>query len=207
MSEMQQTNFERTRCVNIGFHAVNLSYSTFSYANAKYSRFSIVDFNQVNFSFANLQSSDLLHTNMVAEQLRSAISFRNARINKTLNMSESNLIQNGDVNCHIPLFKYWTLQLGQINIEISKENKSNCYFALQSYDTGAIMFQNVDISNKWDCNSWPRSEIVLSANMSMNVSIELRQIDDRHQIHSRKYLSKLYMILYNSNYIFCSMSL
>ena len=82
----------------------------------------------------------------------------------------------------------WTVQTGEITLD---KSMNKCRFALRSYDTGATMFQRINLSAIWDSNSWPRSQAILNARMSVNVNIDLRGINSNGQISARRTLSKL----------------
>ncbi|CAF3478082.1 unnamed protein product [Rotaria socialis] len=96
--------------------------------------------------------------------------------NRTV-LHDKNLINNGHADCIMPLNKSWTLKTGIISTAILTDRSTDCRFVFQSRRTGAIMFQRIDLSNKWNSAAWSYSQAVLSAEMSTGVQIELRGID------------------------------
>ena len=179
---MQYTDFVQARRMLVHFVSANLSMSTFWHSNAKGARFSRADLKLVNFTLANLQKTEFSKTSATDEQLKSALSIRNARLsNKTLGR-DRNLIRNGNADCNSSITDSWLLQTGTVILTRSTKNKNKCHFILQSLDTGAIMLQRVNLSDIWNPDFWPYSHAVLNAQMGIGVSIQIRGLDNIGEI-------------------------
>ena len=187
---MPETIFEYATCVETLMTLGNLSLSNFRYANAKYINLQGSDLSKANFEHANLQEALLMNAKIADYQLQSAILIHGAQLNLTMKAYEPDLILNGQPNCSILSTEHWILKQGQVEVQMSEDNTNTCRFVLRSYDIGAIISQRINISNKWDFNPWSSSQAVLNGNISKNVTIELRQINSKQEIHSRMYLSK-----------------
>jgi uncharacterized protein YjbI with pentapeptide repeats len=147
------TDFQYASCVAAGFNYANLSYSSFWHSNVRYALFMEADLTNVNFSNANLYKAEFTGTNILDSQLQSALSIEDARLPNQTFARDPNLMNNGQADCNIPLANSWTLLTGKITTMISDNKMNDCNFVLQSYNTGATMFQRVDLSKKWDSKS------------------------------------------------------
>ncbi|CAF4220130.1 unnamed protein product [Rotaria socialis] len=181
-AKVSDTDFQQVSCVEANFFLATLSNSNFTGANAKRASFQGSDLPSVSFFGTNLYMSDFRSTKVTESQLQSALSIQDAILpNQTL-ADDPNLINNGQADCNVSLNESWTLTTGNITIARSNMTTRNCYFALTSYDTGATMSQRVDLLKKWDSKSWPKSQAVLRANMSIGVSIQLKGINSSGNI-------------------------
>ena len=190
---MPYTSFIQARRMLVHFLNANLSMSTFWLANAKSTRFSSTQLGLVNFTLANLQKTDFSKTSITDEQLKSALSIRNARLsNKTLGR-DRNLIKNGNADCNRSITDSWLLENGKVIPMRTNENSSKCHFILQSLETGAIMLQRVNLSGIWNSNLWPYSHAVLNAQMGIGVSIQMRGLNDMGNVLDQRNSSR-YML-------------
>ena len=160
------------------------------YSNIKLASFVDAQLNEIDFSRANLYKVNFIGTSITGRQLKSALSIQDAVLpNRTLAHDE-NLIKNGQADCNISLFNGWTLSNVNVTAIISNTSKSNCQFTLQSLSSGAAMCQRVNLFDKWNPTSWPYSQAVLSASMSIGIAMELRGINIHNQVVARQTLSK-----------------
>ena len=184
----------------VHFDGANLSMSIFLHANAKEARFSDVNLNMVNFTLANLQKTKFLDTRITDEQLKSALSIRDARLSKSRYLRDPNRIKNGYADCNSPLTDSWLLQTGRVIPMRTNENSSICHFTLQSLGSGAIMAQRVKLSNIWNSDLWPYSHAVLNAKMGNNVSIQLSGFNNIGEILGQRNASKYICTRHHSVY-------
>jgi uncharacterized protein YjbI with pentapeptide repeats len=151
--------------------------------------------NNTIFSLANLQNADFTNTTITDNQLQSALSIRNAKLpNGTLGQ-DRNLIKNGDANCKISLVRHWQVQNGHIAVVLSKEDRNQCQFSLQSVITGAIMSQRITLVGIWDSSIWTNSNVELQADMSSEVSIELSGKSSNGAVLDKHIASKLMILI------------
>jgi uncharacterized protein YjbI with pentapeptide repeats len=147
------------------------------------------DLSNVSFLHANLYKADFSNANITDMQLDSALSIQNALLTDREPAQDKNLISNGQADCNIALVDNWILQTGNITTMISDKDVSKCHFVLQSYNMGATMLQRTGLPN-WDPNVWSYTQAVLSASMSIGVSIQLTGISSTRRIHAQQKLSK-----------------
>jgi hypothetical protein len=182
--------FENTTAIAADFTYANLSNSTFINSNVKRAIFRGADLTNVDFRGANLHKADFTDTNISDNQLHSALSIQDTVLPNGTRSQDKNLINNGQANCNISLVDSWELVRGNITIQMSEKNNTNCQFTLKSFPTGAIMLQRVNLSERWDLSSWPYSQAILSARMSMAVSIQLKGINTYGVVSGRETLSE-----------------
>lgn len=145
---------------------------------------------RTDFSHANLYKTCFHATSIKNEQLESAQSIQDAVLMDGTQIHDENLINTGKTSCNISLVNSWIQHYGNISTTgVSRPDKSSCEFILQSVDTGAIIYQRVNLSNKWNPTYWPQSQAVLHANISIGMSIELSGIQSNGQILARQTLS------------------
>lgn len=198
---MPNTNFIEARRMLVHFVNARMFMSTFERANAKDVRFSITDLRMVNFTLANLQRTEFWDTSSITdEQLKSALSIRDARLFKGTLERDRNLIKNGHIDCNSSVSDSWLLHSGRVIPIRPNENSGKCHFILQSLNTGAIMSQRVKLSNIWNSDLWPYSHAVLNAQMGNNVSIQLSGFSNIGKILGQRNSSK-YILLTISVYI------
>ena len=185
---MSNINFQRVQGVDTIFIRANLHYSTFEQANLERAIFRNANISTTNFSGANLYMADFTGTSVTDEQLLSAISIQGALLPNGTFGQDENLILNGNAHCNRPLVDEWTLQNGSIITVKRDQNSTDCYYVLESTNTGAFMSQTIDLSDKWNFNIWPSSIVVLKADISVGVSIDLRAINNMGSIHDRRRL-------------------
>ena len=190
---MPYTDFVQARRMLVHFVGTNLSMSTFWHSNAKGARFSKANLKMVNFTLANLQKTELSKTSVTDEQLKSALSVRDARLSNNTLGRDRNLIKNGDADCNSSITDSWLLQTGTVILTRSTTNKNKCHFTLQSLDTGAIMLQRVKLSDIWNSDVWPYSHAVLNAQMGIGVSIQIRSLNNIGKILGQRNSSR-YML-------------
>jgi uncharacterized protein YjbI with pentapeptide repeats len=144
----------------------------------------------VNFSQANLQNADFTGTRLTWDQLRDAVSIRDARLPNGTIARDSNLIENGNAQCNLSLAANWKLRTGNVTIDRSDEHTNNCRFVGQSYGMGATMWQRINLvtAPKAYFELYPRA--ALSARMSSGVSIQLSGQKGTETIFSANNLSK-----------------
>jgi len=199
---MPYTNFTEARLMIVSFDSAHLSRSVFRHANVKDAQFldSILD--MVDFTRANLQKTNFTKTQITEIQLRSALSVRGARLPDGMPGRDSNLINNGPVVCDSSLVGGWELQAGKITRKMSNVD-SSCYFVLQSYDSGAVMLQRINLSEVWDSHLWSYSQAVLYARTTNGVLIQLNGMSRRGKIIDQRQSSK-FRYADNSIHIFYS---
>jgi uncharacterized protein YjbI with pentapeptide repeats len=164
--------------------------SIFWHANTKGAFFNSADLTNVNFTLANLHSSDFSNTVITDSQLRSALSIRDARLPNGTLLLDPNLVKNGQADCNVSLLDKWKLQIGNVTTVMSDDDKSNCHFALQSFDIGATMWQRINLSNTLNYTFWSHSQAVLKARMGIDVNIQLRGVSSTGQIITQQNFSK-----------------
>ncbi|CAF4036623.1 unnamed protein product, partial [Rotaria magnacalcarata] len=193
------TSFSNTIFANATFKDVNFSLTKFNYAvlsdcnfwhsNLKDAVFQAATLNQVNFSRANLHKTNFIGANMTKSELDNTLSIQDTVLPNGTHVHDENLINNGQADCNIFHISGWTVSNGNITSAISNSSNSNCQFILQSLSTGATMYQRVRLSDTWNSNLWTFSEAVLSAKMSVGVSMELKGIKNDHSVSSKETLS------------------
>lgn len=177
---MANTVFEGCACENIDFSGAYLRNSSFYLA----------ELNKANFSFANLREVDFTNSTITDDQLKTALSIRDAKLpNGTVGRGR-NLVQNGDPNCNTSLVDHWHVQNGSIIVVFSKDNRSKCHFSLQSPTTKAMMSQRIDLRHILDSYFWKYASAELQADMSGGVSIELISKGSNGTILDTKIASK-----------------
>jgi hypothetical protein len=102
---------------------------------------------------------------------------------------DTNLVNNGHADCNVPLVDSWELERDDFTIEVSKKTNTNCRFTLKSLASQAMMLQRVNLSENWDPTSWPYSQAILSARMSMGVSIQLKGMNTYGMVSGRQIAS------------------
>ncbi|CAF5068505.1 unnamed protein product, partial [Rotaria magnacalcarata] len=192
------TSFSNTIFANATFKDVNFSLTKFNYAvlsdcnfwhsNLKDAVFQAATLNQVNFSRANLHKTNFIGANMTKSELDNTLSIQDTVLPNGTHVHDENLINNGQADCNIFHISGWTVSNGNITSAISNSSNSNCQFILQSLSTGATMYQRVRLSDTWNSNLWTFSEAVLSAKMSVGVSMELKGIKNDHSVSSKETL-------------------
>ena len=179
---MPNTNFVEARRMIASFEGADLLGSVFSHANVKEAHFYGNDLTTANFTFANLQKTDFTDTQLSESQLQSALPIQDARLpNGTLGR-DGNLITNGKADCNSSLIERWEIKSGNVTATMLDKNSSNCYFVVQSYDSGALMLQRIKLTNVWDPRLWPYSKAVLNARMGNGVPIQLNGMSGSGQI-------------------------
>lgn len=192
-AQILDSNFENTSAVAADFTYANLSNSSFINSDMKRAIFRDADLTNVSFHGANLHKTDFIGTNISDEQLHSALSIQDAMLPNGTRSHDTNLIMNGQADCHIPLADNWKSEKGDVNIEMSEEknnSNTNCQFTLKSTASEATMLQRVNLSNKWDSSSWPYSQAILSARMSKGVTIQLTGMNADGAVSGRQITSK-----------------
>ncbi|CAF1549348.1 unnamed protein product [Rotaria magnacalcarata] len=189
-ANVSSTNFHQSSCVASRFDYGSLSYCNFWHSNLKDATFKQAKLNHFNFSRANLYKTDFTGTNISESELKDALSIQDAVLSNGTPVHDENLISNGQADCNISHISGWTVSNGNITSVISNSSNSNCQFTLQSLSTGAAMYQRVRLSDKWDSNLWAYSEAVLSAKMSVGVSMELKGLQKNKSVSSKETLSK-----------------
>jgi uncharacterized protein YjbI with pentapeptide repeats len=185
------SNFHDADMSNSIFTECDCKMTSFIGAHLKGSSFGSARLNGTNFSLANLQETDFTNTTITDIQLLSALTIRNAKLpNGTLGQGR-NLMKNGGPNCDISLVDHWQIQNGIISVVLSKENRSQCQFILQSLTTGAIMSQRITLVGIWDSTIWTYSNVELQARMSSGVSIELSGRTSNETVLNKSIASKL----------------
>ncbi|CAF1542387.1 unnamed protein product [Rotaria magnacalcarata] len=191
------TDFEETSCVGAHFDGAVFSNCSFWLANIKRASFrkSLLEIptlsSIVDFSFANLYGANFENASVLYNQLQGALSIQDVVLpNRTL-AHDTNLINNGHADCSASSVDGWTLLRGDITTVMFDASSANCRFQLQSFDIGAAMKQHVNLSHKWDSDSWPYSEAVLRGHTSIGVSIQLTGIINERYIYAPKRLSNL----------------
>lgn len=201
------THFHQTTTISIDFTSSNLSYSSFVDANLKRASFVQVDLTNVNFYGANLYKVNFTNTKIAENQLQNALSIQDALLPNGTIAHDKNFLNSSQADCNTSVGSSWILQTGNVTRKISNHYSDSCYFALNTYNTGATMFQHVNLSNKWNSKSWPYSYAVLSANMSVGVSIQFRGINNIKGIHTYQTLSKFqYISLVITNHLYVDSS-
>ncbi|CAM4755809.1 unnamed protein product [Rotaria magnacalcarata] len=188
---VSNANFQQSSCVASIFDYGMLSYCNFWHSNLKDAAFQRAALNQVNFSRANLYKTTFIGAYMIKSELNNTLSIQDAILTNGIRGHDENLISNGQADCNISHISGWTVSNGNITSVISNSSNSNCQFTLQSLSTGATMYQRVNLSDKWDSSFWPYSQAVLSAKMSVGISMELKGIKNDHSVSSKETLSKL----------------
>ncbi|CAF3935373.1 unnamed protein product [Rotaria magnacalcarata] len=182
------TDFQQAYCVAASFNDVDLSSSRFLQSNLKRALFIETDLVNVSFLDANLYKANFSKTKITDRQLQSALSIQNAVLRNGTLARDTNLINNGQADCNIPLVNHWTLLTGNIITMKSDNTTSNCRFVLKALHASASMFQRLNLSTRWNSASWSYTQVVFSAQMSSNVSIELRGININDSVVARQAL-------------------
>lgn len=173
----------------------NLGNASFYHSNAKRALFNFATLTGVNFSLANLYEAEFVYTTITNEQLESALSIQDALLPDETRANGQNLISNDEASCNISRENGWKLQNGSVVAVQSNHDNSSCEFILQTISTGATMYQRINLSNKWDSTNWPYSRVVLRANLSVGISMELRGIRHNNQPLAWQPLCKCHHIL------------
>ncbi|CAF3348588.1 unnamed protein product [Rotaria socialis] len=182
-------DFQKASCIAARFDRSMLSYSNFWRSNLKHASFHSADLTNAIFADANLYSAQFQYARITDMQLQSTLSIQDAILPNGTRAQDRNLINSGHADCKISPVDNWALLTGNVITAMSSINDTNCQFMLQTFATGATMMQRVNLSNKWDPNTWPHSQAVLSANMGSNVFIQLRGIDGIGHTHSQQKLN------------------
>jgi uncharacterized protein YjbI with pentapeptide repeats len=197
---MHNTNFLQVRRMIAKFDNADLSMSIFSHANVKgasFYGFTSNELTTVNFSNANLQNTTFTKIKLTQEQLRSALSIRDAQLPDGTLGRDPNLIKNGEADCNSFRAESWELKIGNVTVTISEKNRNNCYFVLQSYAIGAVMVQRISLSKVWDSHIWSYSKAVLNAQMGDGVSIYMKGMDSSEKILTQGNSSKFKYLDYH----------
>lgn len=174
------------------FLVTDLRNASFYYSNVKRASFDLGTLRGANFSKANLYEANFINSDITGEQLNSALSIQDALLRNRTRTKDKNLINNGGDNCNISRGDDWILQSGNVTVVESNHYGSYCGFVLQLDSSEAVLYQRVNLSNKWNSNDWPYSQVVLRANMSSGVSMELRAMNSNNQVRAREILSKFH---------------
>ncbi|CAF3446502.1 unnamed protein product, partial [Rotaria sp. Silwood2] len=67
----------------------------------------------------------------------------------------------------------WTSLIENVESAVVVQQKNECYAALLSNESKAVISQNVSLENEWNPDLWPYSHALLHARLSNGVSIEL----------------------------------
>jgi uncharacterized protein YjbI with pentapeptide repeats len=191
------TSFESTTCVASYFNNAKIFDTVFIGANLKRSAFNKATLTNVNVSHANLYQVDFFLANITNLQLQNALSIEEARLPNGIRANDINLIRNAQTDCNILGVENWTLETGNVTTRMIDNQTNNCRFMLQSFTIGATMTQYINLSSKWDSNSWPNSQAVLSAKRSIGVSIELEGINNKSSAFAKEILSEYYFLSTN----------
>ncbi|CAF4153210.1 unnamed protein product, partial [Adineta steineri] len=181
-TSMFRTDFREAITNKADFASVDLSDSTFISADIQGASFIGSNLNNVDFSEANLYKVDLTNAKITEKQLQSAISIHEALLPNGTLAHDSNFLNNGQTDCNMSFGDNWVLHKGNITVKTSHIDPNSCYFFLRSYNIGAIISRRVHLT-KWDSKSWPHSQIILSANMSIGVSIHLKGTNSINDIN------------------------
>ena len=181
-AKMLQTNFVRAQRMLANFDDANLTSSDFRDANAKGATFTNADLTMVNFSGANLHMANLINTTITSDQLRSALSVRDARLPNGTKVRDPNFIKNGHAECTTTFPGQWNVLNGVINTTMSDLNSSDCRFALHSSTIRAAMSQRINLSAVWNSDLWPSSLALLSVRMSAGITVQLIGLNNMEQI-------------------------
>ena len=186
-------NFGETTAIAAQFSYATLTFSNFSSSNIKLSSFiNAFELKEVDFSNANLYKVQFNYTDVEEIELESALSIQDAVLpNETLAYDKS-LIKNGQADCNISLLNGWTLSNVNVTAIMSNTSQANCQFTLQSLSSGAAMKQRINLFDKWDSASWPYSQAVLRASMSIGITMELRGVNSNNLVVARQFLSKFH---------------
>lgn len=163
-----ETTFERCNCKSVDFTSAVLLHVIFSHASLLDASFRHATFEHVDFTLANLRNADFTNTTITDDQLRSALSIRNARLpNGTLGQAR-NLIKHGDANCNISLTDHWHVHSGTVTLMNSANDRSDCQFTVKST---AVMSQRINLVDAWNSSIWTKSQLELQISVSDGVSI------------------------------------
>lgn len=194
MAKASYANFRQSTIVEAHFNSSTLSNSNFLHSDLKKAFFTGASLIDVHFHYANLYKAKFMGVSITQDVLENALSIQELQITEEEYLYDTNLINNCQLNSNASSSNVWILTSGNITQTISNKNDSTCSFTLQSLTSGATMLQRItNLSNKWDSNTWPYSYAMLSANMSIGVSIELRGINKDNVVVVRKIFSKMTM--------------
>lgn len=143
-----------------------------------------------DFSDANLYETIFSNTTITDQQLKSALSVQDTLLPNGTRSHGKNLISNGKANCNISRTSSWILRNGNIMMVLSNHTSSYCEFILPLGSTGATIYKRIELSNHWNSILWPYSQVVLRANISTGVSMELNGISSDDHIIAQQTLSK-----------------
>ncbi len=197
-------DFRFSTGVAVHLAQATLRFSDFWHSNIKHAVFQSGYLVNVSFTGTNLYKADFNNTRMKGTELQNALSIQDAVLPNGTLASDTNLINNGQADCNISPFDSWTLKNGNITSTMSDQNSNDCQFNLQSFPIRASMFQRIDLSGKWDSKVWPYSQAVLSARMTIGVSIHLKAINSKGEIRAKGNSSKFqyHRIDYCSSFIY-----
>ncbi|CAF1430342.1 unnamed protein product [Adineta steineri] len=83
----------------------------------------------------------------------------------------------------------WSVLVGNVDVAFSAQYKNECNIALRSNESKAIILQNILLANIWDPYLWPSSYALLTARLSVGVSIELIGITRNGTIRNQQTLN------------------
>ncbi|CAF4482484.1 unnamed protein product, partial [Rotaria sp. Silwood2] len=83
----------------------------------------------------------------------------------------------------------WTSLIENVESAVVVQQKNECYAALLSNESKAVISQNVSLENEWNPDLWPYSHALLHARLSNGVSIELIGISRNGTILKKHILS------------------
>lgn len=182
LTKLNFVNFEKASCFAVSFYGTVFQVANFNHSNVKRTSFQGAFMLQVHFSYANLYENNFINSAMAPEQFEGAFSIQDALMPNGTQAQVDNLINNGKANCNISSVNGWKLKNGSITVVESNHSNSYCEFILQSVSSGATIYQRVNLSNKWNSSLWPYSQAVLRANVSIGISMELKEISYKDEI-------------------------
>lgn len=182
-------DFGNARVVKTYFNDASLGASNFKWSNIKYSSFINASLIFSAYDNAVFYETNFKNAQMTRVYLKNAWALDSVVLpNRTI--VNTNLLMNNITDCGKFLDKYWVIKTGNISVSVSMGNPKNCRIVLRSHDTGATLFWRTKLSEKWDFSRWSYSRGVLSARMSLGVSLQLNGINSEGLILDTDTLGK-----------------
>lgn len=177
--------------MNGQFFGTKIASSTFLHTNLKYSVFKSAELTNIDFSDTNLYAADFRGAVLIRSKLQSALTIQDATLPSGTLGDDLNMINKDHVRCNLSQQNLWIVENGNVTRSPCSQDHRHCQFALPAFTTSASMTQRISLADNWNVSLWPRSQVVLRANMISNVLIEWKQISSTGQVLFEQRLGNL----------------
>ena len=126
-------------------------------ANLKGVSFDGANLRKVNFTHANLAQADFFNTKITDNQLRGALSIRDARLPNGSLGRDPNLVRNGYADCNMFVRNNWQVPDGDVTTIQSQADQNDCRFVSRFSSVEASMWQRIDLTYLWNSAFWSKS--------------------------------------------------